>query len=724
VTIDEQDLVSVPDTWPWNRRFLAKVLDQLHQAEVAGVGLFLDLHLERCSRRDPEQDLVLIEAMKKNGAVVYLGAGPGEALERTRPSPAKFFREALAASGPVTFVFDTRKNLTHLKLSQEGDQGGSLAAMQWLLKRVGAKVGSQALADSLDGEGRVRVPFHLYRSTWGPPLGPPFLPHHSIRRFSLRDLSAGKVSTEILKNSLVLVGASAIVLHDLYDTDVQSNMPAVQVIGMVLEGACQGDVLWDLPAFWEASTMVVLCLLVVLGLRVSTASRMFFGVLAGCMVWGSGGLLIFGLWGCVLPLTRPMGLALGTLLVEILRQRSEVQSDFLVTDPMVEREARLQMDGAMACMVRGEYEQALKEFAEVAVMETVLRSRAEHRLVLALLNLERVGEAGVLVESLDFEKLGEEEIYLLARELDLKGLKKESRRVFEKLYLIDPDFEDVRAQLAELRHQLSGFSEDELVETIARRILDRRFESAELFNKGGGGFLFRVTDRLRPREQLALKILSPLQMNDPLVVRRFLQEAHLVKTLDHPNLIRIFDVFEASLPYYTMEFLEADSIMDRIQAEGVLPADLAREIIRQACAGLGFAHGHGIVHRDVKPHNLLLLKDGRVKVIDFGIARALGQSQASASGSLTGTPLYMSPEQVRGEKTCPASDQFSLGLVLFEMLYGELPFPSMQARLTSAAVRPAPRETIPEDLVDVMMRALQPQPESRYALLEDMAKDL
>jgi serine/threonine-protein kinase len=338
--------------------------------------------------------------------------------------------------------------------------------------------------------------------------------------------------------------------------------------------------------------------------------------------------------------------------------------------------------------------------------------------------MNRLVEAEVLVGSLDFEKLTEEEIYLLAKELESRDLGKEARKVFEKLYLIDPDFQDVRARLAELRHQLSGFSEDELVETIARRILDRRYVDAHLFNKGGGGFLFRVKDRLRSGEELALKILSPLQMNDPMVVRRFLREARTVGALDHPNLIRVYDVFEASLPYYTMEFVEACSVMELMQSVG--PMDPARvgRLVAQACRGLQHAHEHGLIHRDVKPHNLLVGNGDQVKVIDFGVARVMGSAESLASGQISGTPLYMSPEQARGDATGPESDLYSLGLVLFEMLYGRLPYQTMQARLVDAVPRPATNSSIPDLLVEVMMTALRTEPEARFSSMKEMEQAL
>lgn len=702
VLVDEQDLQAVPSRWPWNRRLLAEGLRGIRQAGAAGLGVAVDLGLQAASGSHPEADAALLQELGEAPGVVYLGGGPGEARQRERVSLAPAFQAAFREVGSPRLGYDARGRLVRLGLAPAGQGLGALLAL------AGHPEARDRLRASLDAQGAVRLPFHLAGR----------FPH-----LAWRDLARPEVRAR-LSGRLVLLGARATVLHDLVETPVDGSMPRAEALALVLAGALRDQLVRELPPALDLAMILAVTLMALaLGRRLE-APGLALAAAGGAGAWGVGALMAHALGGVVVPLLRPPALLALLCLLEVLRQRSGVVSDLQVTDPMLEPEARRRLDEALAAMASGDYAEAARELADIAQMETLLRARAEQRLVLALLALDRTMEAAVLVGALEFDKLEAEEVYLLARELEARDLKEEAKRVFERLYLIDPDFQDVRTRLAELRHELSGFTEDELVETIARRILDRRFDDVRLHAKGGMGFVFRVRDKRRRGTELALKILSPLSMNDPMVVTRFLREARAVAALQHPNLIRVHDVFRESLPYYTMEFFDAPSLMERMQAAGRLAPDEVVPALLQVCAGLGYAHEHGLVHRDVKPHNLLVATDGRVKVIDFGAAHLLSGNEVSATGTLVGTPLYMAPEQVRGQGAVPATDVFGLALVLHEALYGTLPFASMAARLEHAAPRPPPEEGIPEALVEVMMRALAPEVEDRYASMEALARDL
>src|SRR5437867_3845087 len=174
--------------------------------------------------------------------------------------------------------------------------------------------------------------------------------------------------------------------------------------------------------------------------------------------------------------------------------------------------------------------------------------------------------------------------------------------------------------------------------------------------------------------RVAIKILNSRHGNDDQFIERFRREAKNAAALNHPNIVSIYDRGEAEDTYYiAMEFLDGRTLKELIISRGPAPLNVAIEYARQILSALRFAHRHGIVHRDIKPHNVLVDAEGRVKVTDFGIARA-GTSQMTEAGSIVGTAQYLSPEQARGSPVDQRSDVYSLGIVLYELLTGTVPF--------------------------------------------------
>src|SRR5918998_666221 len=176
---------------------------------------------------------------------------------------------------------------------------------------------------------------------------------------------------------------------------------------------------------------------------------------------------------------------------------------------------------------------------------------------------------------------------------------------------------------------------------------------------------------------VALKILKEQYANDEGFIERFRREAQSAASLNHPNIVRIYDwggTENGEASCMAMEYAPGGTLEDLILEDGPMPPHKAVEVASQIAEALGFAHERGVIHRDVKPHNVLLSEAGEVKVADFGIARAATATTTSRSNSILGTPSYMSPEQAKGGRVGPASDLYSLGVVLYEMLTGELPF--------------------------------------------------
>jgi len=249
---------------------------------------------------------------------------------------------------------------------------------------------------------------------------------------------------------------------------------------------------------------------------------------------------------------------------------------------------------------------------------------------------------------------------------------------------------------------------------------------------GGGGMadVWLAEDQELGRK-VAIKILHDRYANDTQFVERFRREATHAAGLSHPNVVSIFDRGEAEGSYFiVMEYVEGRTLKELIVTRGPCPVPVAISYVRQVLAALRYAHRNGIVHRDIKPHNVLVDHEGRVKVADFGIARA-GSSQMTEAGSIIGTAQYLSPEQARGAPVDESSDLYSTGIVLFELLTGKVPFtgetPVEIAMKHISQVPPAPssiRPEVPHDLDLVVLRALAKEPAERYRSAKEMDRDL
>src|SRR6266496_1837879 len=261
-------------------------------------------------------------------------------------------------------------------------------------------------------------------------------------------------------------------------------------------------------------------------------------------------------------------------------------------------------------------------------------------------------------------------------------------------------------------------------------LADRYVIEREL-GSGGMATVYLARD-LKHRRFVALKVLSPA-LAASLGADRFLREIELAARLQHPHIVTVFDSGDAGgILWYTMPYVEGETLRARLERERQLPLDVALRIAVEAARALEFAHQHGVLHRDVKPENLLLTTDGSTMVADFGIARPWGEmSQLTQSGVVVGTPAYMSPEQAAGERALDArTDIYALECVLYEMLAGEMPYsgPNAQAVLARRLSEPAPslRTTrdLPVAVERTVARALARTPADRYASAAEFARAL
>jgi serine/threonine-protein kinase len=265
---------------------------------------------------------------------------------------------------------------------------------------------------------------------------------------------------------------------------------------------------------------------------------------------------------------------------------------------------------------------------------------------------------------------------------------------------------------------------------IIGALFDGRYQILRKLGAGGMANVYLAEDQELGR-RVAIKILNDRHANDEQFVERFRREAKNAAALSHPNIVSIYDRGEAEGTYYiAMEYLDGRSLKELILSRGDAPIAVVVEYARQILSALRFAHRHGIVHRDIKPHNVLVDGEGRVKVTDFGIARA-GTSQMTEAGSIVGTAQYLSPEQARGADVDQRSDLYSLGVLMYEMLTGEVPFSGdtpVEIAMKHLSQTPVPpstkRHDVPRELDMVVMRALAKDPDDRYQSADEMEADL
>lgn len=259
-------------------------------------------------------------------------------------------------------------------------------------------------------------------------------------------------------------------------------------------------------------------------------------------------------------------------------------------------------------------------------------------------------------------------------------------------------------------------------------VLNGRYRLLLQQGSGGMAVIYKAIDQALGRT-VAVKILRPSLTNDPAFLARFRNEARNVANLAHPNIVTVHDVGnDGPTHYIVMEFVEGTDLKKIIKTDGALPIDRALNLAIQICGGIGFAHRAGLVHADVKPQNILVTKEDVVKVTDFGIAQALSDQQPGEKQSVVwGSPHYFAPEQARGEKPTPASDVYSIGIVLFEMLTGRLPYSGAnQQELALAHIRDRiPRvaefnPNVPPSLADIVYKTMSKEPNGRYRAADQL----
>jgi eukaryotic-like serine/threonine-protein kinase len=267
--------------------------------------------------------------------------------------------------------------------------------------------------------------------------------------------------------------------------------------------------------------------------------------------------------------------------------------------------------------------------------------------------------------------------------------------------------------------------------SLIGQLFDGRYVIERQIGSGGMADVYLATDQSLGRK-VAIKILSDRYVRDAAFIERFRREAAAAASLRHPNIVTVYDRGEAmGTSYIAMEYLDGPTLKEEITRRAPLPEPEAINYATQALAALEAAHRQGVIHRDVKPHNMVLTDEGRLKVTDFGIARAANTQQMTEVGSIVGTAQYLSPEQARGLAVGPESDIYSMGVVLYEMLCGDLPFTGESAvdiAMKQVSDTPPPlnrrNRLVSPAMEQVVMRALAKDPALRFSSAKQMSEEL
>lgn len=267
---------------------------------------------------------------------------------------------------------------------------------------------------------------------------------------------------------------------------------------------------------------------------------------------------------------------------------------------------------------------------------------------------------------------------------------------------------------------------------MGETVLGNRYEIIRKIGDGGMAFVYEAKDRLLNRT-VAVKVLRPEFVDDEEFLGKFKREAEAVASLSHPNIVNVYDVGEdGKVHYIVMEFIDGQNLKEIIKNEGVLDEYTALDITKQIAMALSAAHRKGIIHRDIKPHNILISNEGRiVKVADFGIAKAVSNSTMTNIGSIIGSVHYFSPEQAKGKFVTSNADLYSLGIVLYEMLIGKVPFRgdspisiALQHINDNLDFTQEEKVRIPQSVRTIIKKLTEKSSADRYQSAEELIEDI
>lgn len=532
--------------------------------------------------------------------------------------------------------------------------------------------------------------------------------------YPLSAICNGQFPPDAFRDKLVFVGTQATGTEDFKITPL-GPLPGVAINACVAHGLLHGSSPhrpppWAHPlGFFLASALGIYLLQ---GLRRLHATLAF---LFGLPLLLLGGAVLA--YGHMNRLSDPFVFLLLPAVILLAR----VASDRFCArvDEALERSWIEEHDAAF---VKAKEAFAREDFEDAAAMANELvrahGGRARESAILLVRALLRVGQlspARQALQNIDGEGLQADDLVTLGRACLDANLLDSADGLLSKAYLTKSDHPEIAALLDELAARRSELEGGMSMNSYSS-IFDRRYRDVDLIGRGGMAIVYRAYDPERD-EIVALKLLSPVYKDDRTVLKRFMREVDAVNQLEHPNIVRVYHVQPGELPYFSMEFLSGQGLRKTIEEDAPLPVDRALAISDQLLDALAYAHGRGVIHRDVKPENIVLEANDQVKLVDFGLARLALLTAITQEGASLGTPWYMSPEQFQGKGVDGRSDLYSAGVLLYELLTKELPYPresiGMQTVMPPTAILDR-RPDLPAELGAFVMRCIAPKVDERF----------
>ena len=766
VGIDDRSIREI-GRWPWPRNYMAEMTDQLSEAgaKVIGIDVFMrepELNpglaeirtlKDAFAAEDPNSKFVsaLDASAKKLDNDARLG--DSIALSQNVVLPMYFeLGEPIGKSDKQIPDFVSKNFMANVKADGLVTPSLNFEAPYEAFAKEAKAIGQSNLTPSVDGvqravplvvdfNGKLMPSFALqairsyynlesddYRFVPGKEivLGRAHIPvdsqgrllvnyldRQSIPRYYFSDVRSKKIPMEYFKDKIVLVGMMATGGGDLYISPIADLFPGVEIHANVINNVLAGNYLIrpDWASKVEVGVMLLFALFVALAIPHLSAGKSAIVAVVLLAVTISGGIWAFTSHGYWLKMLYPCLMLVAGYTVVVSKR-------YLVTekrkDVLEGESAETNRMLGLSFQGQGMLDMALEKFRKVPIDDAMKET---------LYNL-----------SLDFER---------------KRQFNKAASVLEMIVAKDKSFKDVQARMEKLKAagetvifgtaglKKGGADSTVLIQSgpgdLAKPTLGR-YEVIRELGKGAMGTVYLGKDPKINRE-VAIKTLrfeDEFEADDMKAMKeRFFREAESAGRLVHPNIVTIYDAGDdGDISYIAMELLNGRDLKDFTAKDKLLPVNEVIETIAKVADALDYAHGQGVVHRDIKPANIMKLKDGKIKVTDFGIARITSQSK-TATGTVMGTPSYMSPEQLAGAKVDGRADLFSLGVMLYEMLTGEKPFTgesvaTLMFRIANTPHSPATalRTDLPEGIEQIINKALQKSPDERYQHGSEMAAAL
>jgi serine/threonine-protein kinase len=534
---------------------------------------------------------------------------------------------------------------------------------------------------------------------------------NTYQYFSVFDVLSDKIPMELFKNKIVLVGHMASGIASLYVAPVDKSFPSLEIVANALQNILDQRFITR-PSY---AGILEIIILIIVGI--------FISIILPRLKAQWGGIITFAIFIIIISIGTYLFMANGfwikliyPALLLIVGYTVITLKYFLLTEKK-------------------------KELVETESIETN-----------KMLGLSFQGQ-GML--DLAFEKFRrcpiddamKELLYNLGLDFERKRQLNKAVAVYEHIMTADPKYKDLETKIQQLKTAGESVtfgagapgakkksSDTVIMEGSTQAPTLGRYEIEKVLGQGAMGIVYLGKDP-KINRMVAIKTLK---FEDDIseeevkkIKERFFREAESAGTLNHPNIVRIFDAGEDyDISYIAMELLEGDDLKTNCEKDKLLPIPEVIDITAKVANALDYAHQQGIVHRDIKPANIMKLKDGTIRVTDFGIARIVSSS-STQTGTVMGTPSYMSPEQIAGKKVDGRADLFSLGVFLYEMLTGEKPFKgdSIATLIFQITTEPPPEPlqfnpNIPKPLLDIITKLLQKNPDQRYQRGTELEEDL